>query len=463
MYRIGGGPVDWSKENCHVGPVSAAGLLQNHNDLVSGGWDTTIRVWDLKTGAHRKQIKGNHSPCVAIDPEERILAVGGGEKVDLWDTSTYARILTFGRFPGRVGSIVFHPVKPALLVSVGEHGGDPGKIELWKLVEKAPPSHGMSELDGERNGEPVEYTGASRCWSRRCDQRIASIGFSSDASTIALGTQEGRIQLISEDDGQVKTGWIGHGGAVKSLVFCPDCRSIVSGGTDRMVCLWEVSSGQQRRVFSGHRGAVTCVGLCSSGSRIVSGSEDTTLLVWELKGTGGERDFRESGSGQNGLDMLWERLAADHASVAYDAMCQLAEMGDGVVRLIRKHAPVSEKVDQGRIHHLIKELDSDVFADRQTAALELKGLGEPAIVAISEWLESDCSTEMRRRLRSLLRDLEARKDSNQLRLIRSIEVLEYIRSADAIGLLEKIGESTGDARVIAEARASVKRIKVSVP
>jgi hypothetical protein len=95
-----------------------------------------------------------------------------------------------------------------------------------------------------------------------------------------------------------------------------------------------------------------------------------------------------------------------------------------------KHEP-----DAARVKQLISQLDSPKFADRQTAAKELRKIGEPAIPALSETARLHESLESRRRAEALVRAI--RQDSLNRLVARLAELNSSMQGVEKD--LRKIG------------------------
>ena len=105
-------------------------------------------------------------------------------------------------------------------------------------------------------------------------------------------------------------------------------------------------------------------------------------------------------------------------------------------------------------------LDSDDFAVREQATRELETFGRSALPALRKVLREDPSVEVRRRVESLLEQLEQQGHfSEELRALRAVEVLEVIGSPEARELLKKWSAGPPGHRLTTEAAAALARLK----
>jgi hypothetical protein len=106
----------------------------------------------------------------------------------------------------------------------------------------------------------------------------------------------------------------------------------------------------------------------------------------------------------------------------------------------------------------LEDLDSDQYADRESASRELAELGESAFDALQKALRADPSPEQRRRIEDLLNAAPVVRSSTTMRCLRAIEVLEYIGTAEAMEVIEILSRGAPEARLSKEARASLARL-----
>jgi len=122
----------------------------------------------------------------------------------------------------------------------------------------------------------------------------------------------------------------------------------------------------------------------------------------------------------------------------------LCRGGDEVIAYIRNHLARAPQ-DAPGIAALIRQLDSDRFAERENAAAKLASLGPEAADAMRAAIPTAKSAEVRHRLRSLLARLDVPADRwpELLRQRRAEVVLRRIGTEDAHRLLEQLNGEPG--------------------
>jgi hypothetical protein len=68
----------------HTRPVSCVAFSPDGKRIVSGSWDTTLKVWEAHTGQEVLSLKGHTLPvyCVAFSPDGKRIVSGGGNYSD---------------------------------------------------------------------------------------------------------------------------------------------------------------------------------------------------------------------------------------------------------------------------------------------------------------------------------------------------------------------------------------------
>jgi WD40 repeat protein len=220
--------------------VSSLLFTDDGKTLISGGYDGTVRLWDVATGKQIDQLTlaGHRVHCLALSHDGKTLAAGCEEpgsiahhRVHLWEMPKRQPIRPdLPRFKGiystgPVRALAFAPDGKRLAV-----GGFDNELIVWDV------STGKT-VGAYRAGFLI----------------IQSLAFSPRGDRLAAGCMDGRIQFwnASTADPSVEVAAsLGQPSArtsgVSSVVFASDGRTLISGGSDRRVHLWDVASGKDR-------------------------------------------------------------------------------------------------------------------------------------------------------------------------------------------------------------------------
>jgi hypothetical protein len=283
-----------------------------------------------------------------------------------------------------------------------------------------------------------------------------TVAFAPDGRTLATGG-DGPVCLWNTATGKLVRKFPTTAIWIARVSFSPDGRTLATGGNDNAVTLWEVASGRPRAVFTGHVAAVYALAFAADGRRVASGGDDTTILVWDLAG----QSPGAAALTPKALKDLWADLGGDDPVKAYRAVWTLASAPTQAVALLQRQIPpaAAPSADiRARFVRLLPDLDRDEFTVRQQAAAELEKLGAPAEPLLRQALQGKLSSETRRRLESLLEQLESADRATWLRDVRATEVLEHAGTAEARRLLEAWAGGEPGARRTREAKAVLERL-----
>ena len=158
------------------------------------------------------------------------------------------------------------------------------------------------------------------------------------------------------------------------------------------------------------------------------------------------------------VEKIWTNLDTGNAAEAFERMCDLRNVPKETVALLDKQLRTVEPVKATVLHSLVHDLDDEDFKVRDRASRRLKELGEIAEPVLSKALEGKPSAEARKRIKELLDTLDGSPTGERLRVLRAIEVLEMIDSAEARSVLKRLAGGASEAALTRQAKAALERL-----
>ena len=281
------------------GPVDAISFSPDGKFFVSGGEDGAILLWNAETGEEVRRFSGHGKNVKSVafrPPDGEFLATGSEDgKIELWQVDTGERVRTISARSGRIECVAFSPDGKLL------SGAGFGVVQIWNVTT----GEEVHKLEGHNGWVPAVafspdgkllatggYPGEIKLWNVESGEALRTLtgrfstvlclSFSPDGKILASGNWEQTVQLWEVETGKELRTLAGHSGTVQSVAFSPDGKQLASAGDMAMVKLWDAISGQEVRTLAGHSAPVLSLALSADGRRLASGNLDATVKVWDL-------------------------------------------------------------------------------------------------------------------------------------------------------------------------------------
>ncbi|KAL4862351.1 hypothetical protein BDV12DRAFT_203139 [Aspergillus spectabilis] len=244
----------------HSSSVQSVAFSPDGQTLASGSEDDTIKIWDAKTGTELQTLKGHHTyyvQTVAFSPDGRTLASGHDDQnIKIWDAKTGSELQTLKGHSSSIRSVAFSPDGQTLA-----SGSDDHTTKIW---------------DTKTGTELQTLKGHSSF--------VQAVAFSPDGQTLASGSDDHTTKIWDAKTGTELRTLKGHLGPIQSVAFSPDGQILASGGSsDEIIKIWDVKAGTELQTLEGHSNYVKSVAFSPDGRTLASGSDDKTINIWDAK------------------------------------------------------------------------------------------------------------------------------------------------------------------------------------
>ena len=281
--------------------------------LASASRDTTIKLWDVKSGKEKMALHGHTDPvrCVVFSPDGKLLAScagfnRSGENTDflicIWDSGTGALKQKLKGHTASVRRVAFSPDSKTLASASYDHS-----VKLW-IVESGQEKHSISGnepafcvafhptetiLASAGADKQVKLTDLTTMkpsgppLAKHTDD-VVSISFSANGDMLATSSADKTIILWDLRTRSLVHHLKGHTDWAWSVQFHRDGKTLVSAGYDGAIRFWDITSGKEtkrngplHKVYSTYK-QLTSVAIDPEGKHLAFGGGSCGVLIWDL-------------------------------------------------------------------------------------------------------------------------------------------------------------------------------------
>ena len=242
----------------HTDGITALYFCNNY--LISGGWDMSIIVWDLKTGQQLHKLTA-HAGCVRglkFD-NDKLISVSMDKSWKIWNYKQGTLLRSFDNAHNE--GITCVDFDESLVVT----GSNDNAIKVWNF----------------KTGENVQLNGHTDWINRVLLFNKKSVISCSDDNTVRLWDINSHSCLKMFE----------HGAQVQGLsIWSPELNNlqdarfpeyIISGDLEGIITLWDVVNDTHTDFFGNKSGIWS---ICMNKQRIISGTLDGSIKIWNHTG-----------------------------------------------------------------------------------------------------------------------------------------------------------------------------------
>jgi WD40 repeat protein/serine/threonine protein kinase len=219
------------RQRTSSGQIPAVAIFKKEDEIIFGGEDGVIRLWNLSEGTPIQRFEGHEATVVGLDtsPDGRqFLSISLDGTAKLWDIESSTALYS---------------------------------IEIGAYLETI----------GITNAPPL------------------GIQFSPDGETFVHTTSDTIVQLRQTKTGQLLRSWEGVG--FENVVFSADGAQIAAS-TGNQIYTWFTQSTSEPLILNGHTGDITDVSVSPNNQMILSGSVDKSARLWQIENGLSVQEFR---------------------------------------------------------------------------------------------------------------------------------------------------------------------------
>ncbi|KAG1785862.1 uncharacterized protein HD556DRAFT_1450301 [Suillus plorans] len=243
----------------HEERISAVAVFPDKRRMITGSYDTTLRLWDLKTGVVLKKMEGHRNRVwsLAVSRDGQLIASGdSGGEVIVWHGETGESLTKIEAYSNYIDSLDFSP--DGTVLATGAFREKMTKLwntKTWQL-----------------QGETIE------CDCVRC------VRYSPSGELLAIATYED-IQIYNSGTRKRVKSFKAHKSSNLSLAWTPDGTRLLTGGnnSDPTIREWDTKTWKQvGDPWTGHTDFIHAIAIHPAGTLVSSASRDNDVRLWQL-------------------------------------------------------------------------------------------------------------------------------------------------------------------------------------
>jgi len=241
------------------GHAGLAVALTNSPDgryVASGGQDSTIKIWEAKTGALLRSWKAHADvvSALAFSPEGNVLISSSPDRmIKLWDPSQGRLVKSFVDTSAALFSVAISNDANFIAAS-----GTDNFIKLWR------------SQTGERSFFPSEHTD----W-------ISALCLSGNGNLLASASYDGTVKLWDFKTARLQKSLTGRLKRVNAVDLSKDEQTLACGGSGGIVEIWKFPDLQEGRTLPAGAGEILTLDFSSNNKWLAAGATSGEIYLWE--------------------------------------------------------------------------------------------------------------------------------------------------------------------------------------
>ncbi|MEQ1793157.1 MAG: hypothetical protein ABL970_03115 [Nitrospira sp.] len=276
-------------------------------ELVTGGQDGVVAIWDPSTGGALATVEvggqGDWVENLAWSPDGKRLAVSAGKRLRLWDWAAMEGLQLVGEVPAHkttISALAWMPRGGGILSAC--YGG----AWLWKLgsdkpVRPFPYDGALLSIAVNPNGEYLasgNLDGSVHLFRTDSEQnwhmsgypmKVTSVRFDHDGQNLFTVSGPALVAWsMKKFEGTGGRLFKGHLGWIREVACHPSRSIVATAGEDGLVCLWEPKTAKPILSQEVNRsGGLSSVAWSSKGTWLATGTNDGVVSLYSVEGIGG--------------------------------------------------------------------------------------------------------------------------------------------------------------------------------
>ena len=236
------------------GSVYHYSLSSNGERIVTTAQDSTVRVWNAKTGDLIVILRGDKDDYfyqVSFLPDDTRVLARSSKSVQIWDAASGKRLQTLHHESG-VNHVSFSKDGTRIAAALAD-----GSVKVWDAKS------GKLSFTLGGHGDAFD-----------------SVSFSPYGTRI-LAQSDNSVELWDASTGDTISS-LGHEGTVRNAYFVHNGTGIITVSNDKYLRLWDSVSGVLVAVFRAHDDVILQARMSPDETHVITTSKDKTMRLWDV-------------------------------------------------------------------------------------------------------------------------------------------------------------------------------------
>ena len=266
--------------------------------LAAGTGDGRVQLWEVESKRLLTEFirpgPGYDVYGLAFSPDQRTVASGTRDEIQLWDVQNQRHLKTLQGHKGRIYSLAFSPDGASIA-----SGAEDDTLKLWETAtgkNLATIQHADDVLTVSFSPNGVTFATAAnknvQLWDISTKKNVATLKhtkqvkdviFSPDGATLVSGSVNA-VKLWDVKTKSVITTYK-YGGNPGAVTFSPDSKILAAANTDRFggtVKLWDVATGTNYATINGHIGTNNAIAFSPNEDAFAMTQAGGTVKFYEF-------------------------------------------------------------------------------------------------------------------------------------------------------------------------------------
>ncbi len=296
----------------HTDQVLSARFTKDNQNIITAG-DNRIIIWDALTGKKKYQLVHGEIPpinfeklaaqtifsssisAITISKDDKYLASGSTDSsVIVWEIKTGKKIQLL-KHTSKLRSIFFTADNQHLISLTENYFVSYWDFRNAKFVKQlAPEAKNIAFLSISPDGKKIltltDTDASAHVWDLETgkmlnhfstDNRLMSVSWSPGGKKI-IGAAKDQSFVWDAVTGKPEYQLAGHIGWVYNAIFSPSEKIIATSGRDLSIKIWNATTKKLLYSVEAHQGMINSLSFSPDGKQLISTSDDHSVKFWDL-------------------------------------------------------------------------------------------------------------------------------------------------------------------------------------